>query len=424
MPLGVKSFALMDRVCPPAFGPQFKLFLTSSWLANLGDGILLAAGPLLVASLTPSPVLVAMGRIMQQLPFFLLGIAAGLIIDRYDRRLIVIISEIVRVVALATISLAILTNMCSISLVLACLFFLGAAQMFSFLSFDSMFPSLIPPEHLGKAGARMTFGYMTLQYLVGPPVGAVLFTVGKYIPIIMAAFCYFAGILCIVRITVPPTETAQDSTSFVDESCKAIAWTFNHSAMRTMFILTAVTMSLYGATNAMLVLYVTESLGLNQEAFGLFLALQAIGGVVGTLIFGNLEAKFSYGTMIRGVLFAGCLSQVFFGFFLDARLALIGMFIFGAHEAIWDIVSRTVRQRAVPEDLRGRVTSMYLIFIQGGMVIGGLMGGYIASTFTIVDVFRYAFFGEMFIIMALWKQLRYIAHDKEGTVEESIPLKV
>ena len=77
---------ILDVVAPPRMGVGFRWLLASSWTSNLGDGIGLAAGPLLVASQTRNPVLVAMAALLQRLPWLLFGLWAGAIADRVDRR--------------------------------------------------------------------------------------------------------------------------------------------------------------------------------------------------------------------------------------------------------------------------------------------------------------------------------------------------
>ncbi|MGZ4455684.1 MAG: MFS transporter, partial [Nocardioides sp.] len=88
--------SLVDVVAPPRLGASFRWLLSSSWVSNLGDGIAIAAGPLLVASQTHDAFLVALAALLQWLPPLLFGLVAGVLSDRLDRRLIVVTVDLLR----------------------------------------------------------------------------------------------------------------------------------------------------------------------------------------------------------------------------------------------------------------------------------------------------------------------------------------
>src|SRR6478736_3623126 len=100
---------LLDRVAPPRLGPGFRWLLGSSWVSNIGDGIALAAGPLLVASLTDNAFLVAMAAMLQRLPWLIFGLYAGAVADRVDRRVLVMVADGARVVVVGVLGVVIAT---------------------------------------------------------------------------------------------------------------------------------------------------------------------------------------------------------------------------------------------------------------------------------------------------------------------------
>src|SRR2546421_4126340 len=121
---------LADLVVPSRLGHRFRWLLASSWLTNLGDGITLAAGPLLVASQTRNPLAVAMAVFLQRLPWLLFGLYAGMLADRLDRRAIVIATGLVRVAILVLLTALILTHRVDVAVVLAALFLFGVTETF------------------------------------------------------------------------------------------------------------------------------------------------------------------------------------------------------------------------------------------------------------------------------------------------------
>ena len=95
-------------------------------------------------------------------------------------------------------------------------------------------------------------------------------------------------------------------------------------------------------------------------------------------------------------------------------------FVFGAHAFIWGATSTTVRQRAVPTELQGRVTSVYMIAVFGGLVVGSAVGGVLAARFGLTAPFWFAFAGSACFLAALWRQLTRIAHDDEPHREPAV----
>src|SRR3712207_401165 len=147
-------------------------------MSNLGDGIALAAGPLLVASLTRDPLLVSLAATVQWLPPLLFGLVAGVLTDRLDRRLIVVGVDLARAAVLAVLTLAVATGSVSIAAVLVALFVLATAEVFADNSSQTLLPALVVRDDLAVANSRLQTGFITVNQLAGPPLGAALFTVG------------------------------------------------------------------------------------------------------------------------------------------------------------------------------------------------------------------------------------------------------
>lgn len=122
---------IVETLVPSRFGTGFRWLLASSWTSNLGDGVTLAAGPLLVAAQTSDPRLVALAALLQRLPWLLLGLPAGALADRLDRRAVVVLVDLLRAGVLVVLSVAILTGTVSIAVVLVALFVLGIAEVFA-----------------------------------------------------------------------------------------------------------------------------------------------------------------------------------------------------------------------------------------------------------------------------------------------------
>jgi hypothetical protein len=173
---------LAETVAPRRLGAGFRWLMAGSWTSSLGDGIALAAGPLLVASQTDDPLLVAMAVLLQQLPWLLFGLHAGALADRLDRRTIVVTVDLFRVAVLTVLCATVATDRVSITVVLTALFLLGTAEVLADNASSTLLPMLVGRADLALGNARLMTGHLTLNQLAGPPVGAALFTVGAVWP--------------------------------------------------------------------------------------------------------------------------------------------------------------------------------------------------------------------------------------------------
>src|SRR5689334_6064110 len=152
--------ALIEVVAPQRLGGPFRWLFSSSMITNLGDGVIVAAGPLLVASLTSDPFLVSLAFLFEYLPSLVLGAFAGVLVDRVDRRRMVIVVNLVRAAVFALLAAAIVANVVSIALVLGALLLLSAAETFGDLAGSSLLPRLVPRRDLGIANARLQSTYL------------------------------------------------------------------------------------------------------------------------------------------------------------------------------------------------------------------------------------------------------------------------
>ncbi len=402
-----------DLIAPSRLGRSFRWLLASSWVTNLGDGITLAAGPLLVASQTHNPLAVAMAAFLQRLPWLLFGLYAGVVADRLNRRAIVITTGLVRVAILLFLTAAILTHRVDILVVLAALFLFGVTETFGDTTTTTLLPMLVDKPDLGIANSRAMTGLVVWNQMVGPPVGAALFAVGRALPFVSESVCVLAGVLLIWRVRLPGHGARGRSARVRDEIREGWRWLWAHAAVRTLAITIFTFNVTFGAAWSVLVLYARDRLGMGAVGFGLISTAMAVGGLLGAASYGWLERHVRLGVIMRGGLIIETLTHLALALTRWAWFALIVFGIFGAHAFIWGTTSTSVRQRAVPAQFQGRVGSVYLTGVVGGIVIGSALGGLVASAWGVTAPFWFAFAGSALILAAIWRSLLNIAHADE-----------
>lgn len=405
--------SLVEIVAPRRFGGGFRWLIASSWVSNLGDGIALAAGPLLVASLTQDPGLVALAALLQWLPPLVFGLYAGALADRLDRRLIIVTVDLLRAAVLVLLTLAIATDVASIALVLLAMFLLGTAEVFADNTAATLMPMLVHRDDLPVANARLTTGFITVNQLAGPPIGAALFAIGHGVPFAAQAAVVALGAVLISRVVLPPHGRVPE-THLRHEIAEAFRWVLHNAAVRTLVLTIFVFNITFGAAWSVLVLYATQRLGMGPIGFGLLTTISAVGGLIGTLSYGWITRRISLGDIMRIGLVFETFTMLALALTTHAWVAMGIFFLFGAHAFIWGTTSLTIRQRAVPTELQGRVGSVNLVGTFGGLVVGSGIGGLIAREWGVTAPFWFAFAGSAVFVVLIWGQLTHIAHADES----------
>lgn len=410
-----------EAIVPTRLGRSFRWLLAAAIVNNFGDGVVLAAGPLLVASQTSDPFLVSMAVLSEYLPTLLFGVLGGTVADRFDRRRMVIVVDLARALALVVLVATIVAGAISIAVVLVILFILGTAETFADSASSTLLPGLVDRADLGLANARMQGAFLLTNQLVAPPIGAFLFAVGMGLPFAANAACFALGAVLISRVVTSARSERREGSSLRAEMGEGIRWLLAHPPMRTL-ALTIFTFNVaFGAAWSVLVLYASERLGMGPVGFGLLTTAVAIGGIIGTFLYGRLDRRFSLGDIMRTGLLIETATHLSLAITTLPAVALATMVVFGAHEFVWGTTSETVRQRAVPDELLGRVTGVYRVAIMGGLVIGTPIGGLLAGTFGITAPFWFGFIGSALLVLILWRRFDLITHAGEGSAVATEP---
>lgn len=406
--------ALVEAVFPRRLGRSFRWLVASSWTSNIGDGIALAAGPLLVASQTDSAFLVALAAMLQRLPWLLFGLWAGALADRLDRRLVVVIANSVRALVITVLCVFVGTGTVSISMVLAAMFLYGVAEVFADTTQQTLLPTLVRPADLGTGNQRMQAGFLTANQLIGPPLGAFLFAAGMVWPFVVQVVCVALAVLLVSRITAPAGTSftnVRDADSHIRKDiAEGLRWVWHHPPVRTLSIVILVFNITWAAPWGVLVKYSLDHLHMSEVGYGLLTTASAVGGIVGILAFGRLERRVDLATLMRVCLTLEVLMHGAFALTTSGWVAIVIMFVFGAYAFVWGTLSTTVRQRAVPQEFQGRVASINMICVFGGLVLGQGIGGVIAEHWGLVAPWWFAFAGAGITLVLVWKSLGNIAH--------------
>jgi MFS family permease len=410
--------SLVEVIVPARMGRRFRWLLASSWTSNIGDGIAVAAGPLLVASQTDSAFLVALAALVQKLPWLAFGLWAGALADRLDRRKVVMVADTLRSLVIAALCVTIFTGRTNITVVLIAMLLYGVAEVFADTTTSTLLPMLVAKADLGTGNQRLQAGFLTCNQLLGPPVGAFLFAAGAAWPFVVQVVCVLLAVLLVSKIAASGGETelmtgadaSGEPTHVLRDIGEGLRWIWGHAAVRTLALVILVFNVTWAAAWSVLVLWSRDRLGMSEVGFGLLTTGSAVGGIIGTALYGRIELRFSLANIMRVCLLLEVLTHAAFALTTAGWLAIAIMVEFGAYAFVWGTVSNTVRQRAVPRRFQGRVSAVYMMCVFGGIIAGQAIGGGIAEKWGVVAPFWFAFAGAGITLALVWRQLASIAH--------------
>ncbi|MBP2336160.1 MFS family permease [Saccharothrix coeruleofusca] len=384
-------------------GPDFTRLWLAKAVSNVGDGMALAAGPLLLASLTDDPLLVGGAVFVQQLPWLLFSLVSGVFVDRLDRRKLVVVVDLARAAVVAALALAVATGHASVAVVYACLFLLGTGETLADNASGAMLPSLVGPAELPRANARLMAVNLLGNQLSGPPLGGALFVLAAALPFGLDAASFALSALLVAAVRGVPARAPAPRRSVRSEIGDALRWLWRHRVLRVIALcLCLMNVALTGVL-AVLVLYARERLGLGEAGYGLLLSASAVGGVVGTLIAARVIARFGPSVVLRAGLVVETSTHLSLALARSPWVAGATMGLFGVHAVVWNVVTHSVRQREVPDELRGRVGSAYFLLVIGGSAIGALLGGALAAWFGITAPTWVAFTVMVVLTATAWR---------------------
>jgi MFS family permease len=385
-------------------GGNFARLWTAGAVSNLGDGVVLAAMPLLAASLSDSPTTVALVAAAGTLPWLVFSLVGGAIADRTDRRRTMSVVDGMRFVAMVALGVALLTGSESIALLMIVSFALGMAETVFDNASQAILPSVVTDDALETANGRLEGAQIVANQFVGPPLGAWLFGLAISAPFFVDAgsFLFAAVLVLTLRGSFRPERTVAATTMRADIA-EGVRWLVRHRVLRTLAIALGVINFVGMAAMTVLVLYARDVLQLSGLQYGLLLAVESAGAVLGSMMASRISARVGPGTALASAI-AVSAGSFFVPVVWAQPVAVAASLAFGAFGGlVWNVITVSLRQSLVPDELLGRVNSAYRLVGWGTMPFGALAGGLVADAFGLRAPFFLA--GVVALLLAAWLSL-------------------
>lgn len=373
----------MSSDAAPSLTPAFNRLAWANLAAQSAEQLSLAAVPLVaVLLLRAGPGEVGLLAAVQTLPFLLLSIPLGLLADRFSRRRLMVLAELLRALSLVLLLAMVLTGELSVAW-LAVVGFAGAVGTVGFsVAAPALVPALVPRAALARANGRLELA-RSVAYAAGPALaGALVAWLGGAAAFVLAALLSAAAVLLLRALADPPRSLAPARHPWQDIR-DGLGFVWRHPHLQPM-LLTGVAWNIaWFVLQAAYVPYAVRVLGLGTEAVGFTLGLYGAGMVLGALLAPRVVRAMPFGRAIQfgpvvSVLAAGAMVATLV--LPHGALAGVSFFLFGAGPIIWTITTTTLRQSVTHGDMLGRVGAVFLTVNAGARPVGAALGAAVGAT--------------------------------------------
>jgi len=395
-----------------SLGPRFAKLWTASTTSALGSGLATIAAPLFVAAHTKNPLIVSATFGVAWLPWLLFALPGGVLVDRVDRRRLMITIDWTRVVVMGALATALLAGWSSIPLLDAALFIINAGEVIFRSASQAMVSAVVPRARLERANGWLFGGATLMQSMIAGPFGGFLFVLAACVPFYVNAGTYAASAVLVSMVAgtyrAPLPAAGRDgeprpARRVRQELAEGFRWLAGQRVLRTMTVLIGMLNLTLTAAEAVLVLLAKERLHLGAVGYGTLFTCIAVGALAGSVCGDWLIRRVTATWTIRIGLLIEAAQYLVLATSRSVYLVGILLFAFGVHGALWTIVGASLRQRLTPPELLGRVAATGLFISAGGNCVGAVLGGVVAARFGITAPYWVGFVVAALVSAATWR---------------------
>lgn len=383
-------------------------------VSTLGSSASNVIYPLLILAITDSPAAAGIGAALAHVPYLLFSLPAGALIDRWDRKRVMILCDAGRALTVASIAAALWLDVLSVGQMYAAAFIEGSFFVFFNIAEVAALPRVVPKEQLPQAAAQNEAAFAA-AYIVGPSFGTLLYQgLGRAAPFVADAISYVVSITSLALIRTPfrvaPAGTAR---SLRAEIAEGLRWLWQQRLIRYMAFLTG-NINLVNAGTGLIVIVLAQQMGARPVEIGLVFSIGGVGGMLGALVGGQVQKRFSFGQAIIVLMWLNAL--LFPLYALAPAYILLGvvsalLYFLGP---VYNVVQFSYRLALIPDALQGRVNSTFRLLAFGLMPIGAALTGFLLERLGA---------GATVAVFTLWLALLAIMTTLNRHVRDARPLR-
>ncbi|MGF1618508.1 MAG: MFS transporter [Acidimicrobiia bacterium] len=387
-------------------GANYWRLWIASVVTNFGDGVGAVAYPWLASAVTRDPLHIALVGVATRLPWLIFSLPAGVITDRVDRKRLISSMDVLRFLITLGVGVVVLISQSDLSrpgeiaagaattpansafllaVIYAAALLLGMAEVLRDNSAQTLMPSIVSKSNLERANGRLWGAEVVMNSFAGPPAAGFLIAVAFSLPFFVDAATFAVSAALIFSISgqfrakqvagIP----ARERPSFKEELKEGVKWLWSHPLFRPMAIALGIINALSTLALATAVLFAQEILELNATQFGILLTAAAAGAVIGSFLAPKISEKIGQGASLFTSIVVFGLTLALVGSTSSAIVVWVMFAVQSVFVMLWNIITGSLRQTLIPDNLLGRVNSVYRFLGWGMMPIGAVLGGVLVS---------------------------------------------
>lgn len=350
---------------------DYLLLWLGQAVSSLGTRFTQFAFPLLIVGLTRSIAAAGLAYSLEQLPYVLLSLPAGALVDRWPRKRVMLLCTFCLMLCVASIPLALLLTSGQLRLLLlyGIAFGLGAISLFYEMAELAALAWVVPKSQLTTAVAQNEFVYSSCS-LLGPALGSLLFSITWLLPFVTDALSYLILLGSLLNIRSPmQDERSTERCHLLVEVREGLNWLWSQKVMRSVVLISSYLYFVITAS-VLIVLAIVQQQHIPSVFYGLIVAAGGVGNLLGTVLCPPFQRRMRFGRALGSVLIVFVLLWPLSGFITTPLLlgaVFAGIAIF---DSIGAILMSRYRLSVVPDALQGRVSGVYRLILFSILTIG------------------------------------------------------
>jgi MFS family permease len=361
---------------------DFLLLWSGQVVSTLGSSVSGLALPLLVLALVHSPAQAGLVAAIQMIPYLLFSLPVGALIDRWNRKLVMIVCDLVRWLALGSVPLVFVLGHLTVAQLYLIAFIEGTARVLFELAQIASLPRVVPPTHVPRAYAMSAITEY-LASLLGPNLGALIISlarttvIGAILAYLVDSISYLVSVFSLtgIRTSFQTERVSEQKRSLWKEMAEGLHFLWQQRLLRILALLTMSVNFFQAGIRLDIIVLVNDQWHLNTLLLGLILSADGIGGLLGGLIAPWVNERFRFGLIVIGSVLLWTIALIVATLATSAIPLMISRALVGLIWPIYSVAVVSYRLSLAPDELQGRVNSSFRLLTFGIESIGAAGGG-------------------------------------------------
>ncbi|HDB7565901.1 TPA: MFS transporter [Staphylococcus aureus] len=378
------------------FNKNFTFYLIGIAFSNIGSAFTTFVFPLMILKLTGSAFQVGIVSALSFIPYAILGLPAGALIDRLNKKTIMKCADIIRLISYLSIPVLSFYNMLSIFQIYVVAIISGIGLVFHSISEVSIIPSIVKEEDLASANSYI-YATQNVSEFLGPIIGGLLYTyMGYSILIFIDSMTFLLSFFSLILIKIETksifNQEKLSGKNFLSDVKVGFDYLLSNSTIRVMAVVVSLSNLIISPYYIYIVMFVKEDMNQSSQALGLVLGISSLGALIGSLSASFLLKLFNFGKLIVIILFLDTIFRLMLPFSTYIFILIPFLGLTYMTQSILNIAIITLRQKKCSEHMLGRVNSVFKTMVFAfraiGLFLGGILlenkGGFYALTISAV----------------------------------------